>query len=200
MAHETIPGGMRAVLQARDVSEGELINVFHVKAPESSISYADCLAVAGAIKEWWDSQYRHLCSDQIHGTQVVVTGTDTVPAAQASLGLDTSGDRVGPGIPSGVTLCLKGVTHIAGRRYRGRNYLFPAVYTDLQVLNQDIFTPGYVGAAVGVFNNLLGNIQTAGYSLGVGSYVDAAIRPYTAYVAVDDLVDSQRRRLQLRGR
>lgn len=200
MAHVLIPGGMRVVLQARDVTEGELINVFHVKALESSISYADCLSVANTFKDFWDNYYRHLCSDQIHGTQVVVTGTDTVPAAQASVGLTTTGDRVGTGLTTSITLAIKGVTHIAGRRYRGRNYLFPAVQPDLQPLNPDVFNPGYVNAAVGVFNNLIANLSITNYALGVGSYTDGAIRPYTSYVAVDDLVDAQRRRLQLRGR
>ena len=199
MAHILIPGGIRVVLQTRDDQGSVLMNTMHVRVPDPPTSHEQCVAAAGVVKEWWDSQYRHLCNNQITGYQVIATATDAVPAFQHAIGLDTAGDRTGPAVTTSVTLAVKAQTGIAGRRHRGRVYLLPATMLDLEPLDPDLFIDSYRVAAEGVWNNLIGNFNTATLLMGVGSYADAKIYPIASFIAVDRNVDSQRRRLRGRG-
>jgi len=199
MAHVLIAGACRVVLQVRDNQGDVLMNTFHVKVPIAPVTHEHCVAIAGQVAGWWDSDYRHMCNDQITGFQVVVTGADAVPAFQFAQGLTTAGDRIGSGLTTSVTLAIKGQTGLAGRRFRGRQYMFPATALDLEPLDPDLFIASYKDAAAGVWNNLVSGLGAGGYLVGVGSYVNAQVYPYTNYIAVDRNVDAQRRRLRGRG-
>lgn len=198
VAHIPIPSGIRTVLQCENVITGqELLNVFAFMAPGASVSSADCAAVNVFVGTWWDTAYRHMCNGDVAGRQVVSTGTDVFPAAQATLGLSTVGDRAGTPPPSNLTFAVKFASGVASRRHRGRHYMLPAVEGDFV---NDRVTIGYKNAAVGAFNNLIASANTAGYPLVIMSLVAAALYPVSIAVAVDDVADSQRRRLAGRGR
>lgn len=198
VAHIPIAGGIRTVLQAENNITGqEYLNVFNFKAPGSGVSAADCAAVNTFMTVWWNNNYRHMCAILVVGRQVVSTGMDVFPAAQATGVLAFPGDRAGVITTSGTTLAVKFATGVASRRHRGRHYSFPAVQNDVA---GDSFTGAYVTALVGVWDNLIASAQTAGYPLVIASLADAALYPVSNAVAVDATIDSQRRRLPGRGR
>jgi hypothetical protein len=198
VAHIPIPGGIRTVLQAENNITGqEYLNVLNFKAPGASVSAADCAAVNTLVVTWWNNNYRHMCAILVVGRQVVSTGMDVFPAAQASQALAFPGDRAGVINTSATTLAVKFATGVASRRHRGRHYAFPAVENDVA---GDQFTSAYVTALVGVWDNLIAAAQTAGYPLVIASLADAALYLVSTAIAVDATVDSQRRRLPGRGR
>jgi len=200
MAHVFIPDGMRIVLQANNLWSGELIHTFHAKVPSGSPGFGDVTAVAAVVRDWWNNSYRNICSTDVQGSQVVVTGTNTVPAAQAVLPLTQAGTQSGAANTAGATLCIKSTSHLSGRSNRGRQYTFPTIAASLDTANKNYWTTAYVNAAVASFNGLVANMAAAGYTLGIGSYTLGIIRPIVEYVSIDHLVDYQRRRGEGRGR
>ena len=197
MAHIFIPNGARIVVQGQGTAGQELLHTFHAINPAGAFDYAACLAVANAVSQWCTNFYKHMWASGIHMNQVVVTGTDAVPAAQATVGNTTPGDRAGISLPSSLSLTLKYATNTSGRRHRGRVYGWPAVENDY--LDEDAYTPAYVTAMLGVFGNLITALNTAGYPLAIGSYTDAKVYPVLRVVAVDDIMDSRRRRTKNQG-
>lgn len=198
MAHIFIPDGVRVVVQGIGKDAVELLNVMHVKVPSGPPSYADCAAIANVFHDWVVNFYKNMWTADSECQQIVATSTAAAPGPQASLPVNQLGTRTGTQVTNDVTLCIKLATHTSGRRHRGRFYAWPAVLTDLS--DPNFFTAAYTNGMLGVLGNLAANIQTAGYALGVASYTDATIYPITNFVAVDRVVDAQRRRLPLRGR
>jgi hypothetical protein len=130
--------------------------------------------------------------------QIVATGMASAPAPQALATGLLAGNRGGTQLPGDATLCIKLATHLSGRRHRGRFYAWPAVQTDL--VSPSAYQLSYVNAMLGVLGNLGAALTTAGYALAIASLTDGAMYPVTAFVAVDSIMDAQRRRLPGRGR
>jgi hypothetical protein len=198
MAHIFIPDGVRVVIQGIGKDAVELIHVLHVKVPSAPPSYADCLTIAQTVNTWVGNYYKHMWTPDTECQQVVATSTAAAPGPQATVSGGQLGDRSGTQVTNDVTLCLKLATHTSGRRHRGRFYAWPAALPDLS--DPNFFTVGYTNAMLGVMNALGSLLNTAGYTWGIASYTDAQIYPITSVVAVDRVVDAQRRRLPLRGR
>src|SRR6185503_2215642 len=62
MAHVVIPKGIRTVLRGHASFGGELLHVFHFRAPTATPSAADCAAVNSNILPWWNTQYKNMCN------------------------------------------------------------------------------------------------------------------------------------------
>lgn len=200
VAHIFIANGIRAVLRGHASEGQELLHVFYARAANAHPDYADCLAVNSAITDWWNSQYRNMANTGVEMTDVTSTGTDAAPAAQANTIIGTLGSRLGVFISPGNTLAIKATTHVSGRRNRGGKRPFPAVINDLQSPGEDRYTDAYRNAVVGVFNNLVAAMGSAGYPLCFASYADVAMKQIASFVAVDDYMDGMSRRLLGRGR
>lgn len=196
VAHEFIPNGIRVVLEGTDTTAQHMLHVFNVRGPNAAPDYADCLAAATAVASWWDTQYRNMVTSLIAGRRVVATGLNAVPAAQATVLLTTVGNRGATPLPASVSCGLKWYTHSSGRRHYGRVFAWPMSQNDA---NGDLFTPAYMGAIIGVMNNLLLSLNTAGYPLVIFSRTDLALYNVSGVVAIDSVVDSRRRRLTGRG-
>lgn len=196
VAHEFIPNGIRVVLEGTDATAQHMLHVFNLRGPNAAPDYADCLAAAQAVATWWDTQYRNMVTTSIYGRRVVATGLNTVPAAQATVLLTTQGTRGTTPPPASVSCALKWYTHSSGRRHFGRFFSWPMDRPDIA---GDIFSPAYMGAIIGVCNNLLLALNTAGYPLCIFSRTDIALYNVSGVIAIDAVVDSRRRRLTGRG-
>ena len=198
MAHIFIPRGVRVVVRATGPSAQRYLHVFGVLVPTDNPGYDDCVAINTAFYNWVANDYRPMFASGVFVRDVVSTGMNSVPAAQATLPIALAGTRAGISLPGSVTMAVKSATHLSGRRNRGYKSVWPAVITDLSA-TQDRFQGAYVDAVVGVFNSLIARVNAAGYTLGIPSLTDAAIKPVATFVAVDDVLDARRRRLLGRG-
>lgn len=199
MAHVFIPDGVRVVLQGAGLYNQELINVIGVQVPGGGPpSVGDCLNIATAVRGWWENTYHNMVPATTIMSQIVATSLATAPAPQAQLTSPVVGTRAGTQVSDEVSLCLKLATNLTGRRQRGRFYAWPAVLTDLAT--PDIFTVGYVSAMRLALGDLGSRLTAAGYVWAVISPTDAAMKPIVRAVAVDAIVDSQRRRTTQHGR
>lgn len=200
MAHVFIPNGIRVALRGHGPEGQELLNTFHVISPSAPPSAADCAAVNDVMFNWWQAIYKNMVCTTCEATDSVSTGMNGVPAAQHQRIIGTLGTRIGTQVPPNVTLSVKAGTALSGKRNRGRNFAWPFVFADLQLPGEDRVSDVYRSAINSVFNALVSRMNTAGYTLGVFSQADAAIHPIASYAAVDDYIDSQRRRILGRGR
>lgn len=199
MAHIFVVDGVRVVIQAIGGELTEYLNVMHVQVPGGvPASFGDVTAIAGVFLAWYNGQYRNMFPSSLTGTQIVATGMASAPAPQALATGLLAGTRTGTQLPGDATLCVKLATHLSGRRHRGRFYAWPAVQSDLQTASG--YTLAYANALLGVLGNLGAALTTAGYALAVASLTDGQMYPVTAFVAVDRIMDAQRRRLPGRGR
>lgn len=197
VAHIFIPNGIRAVLRATGPDGQEYLHTFHARGPNASPDYTDVLTVAQTVGAWWGSDYRNMVTNNVIGRDVVATGINAVPAAQATVFLSLPGLRAGNIMPSEVSCSVKFFTHLSGHTNYGGARAWPATESDV---TQDRFTPAYMGAIVGVFQNLINQMNAAGYPLVIASYHDIALKVVAGVEAIDDVVDSQRRRTVNRGR
>lgn len=158
-------------------------------------------AVDGAV----GSDYLAILSDQVSYVNTHVRGltssVDLEGVANASA--STGGDSDSP-LPSNATLCVSLRTGLTGRSARGRFYSVGATFGD--VLTADVFTAAYVAAVVATIVAISTQAGAAGWTLVVLSRRNAGValtaavaRPVTQIYAVDNNVDSQRRRLKGRG-
>lgn len=115
-----------------------------------------------------------------------------------------NGTGGGSVLPLNVAFCVKLSTGLTGRSQRGRWYwgnLSSGILIDaghIAVANQT----GYAN----VLNTLLANLATAGYTMVVTSYMTGGAwrsagqnTPVVTCLAIDNALDSQRRRLPGRG-
>jgi len=200
MAHVVIPNGIRTVLRGHASFGGELLHVFHFRAPTATPSAADCAAVNSNILPWWNTQYKNMCNTGVMLDDVTSTSIAEVPGPQAQGVSGILGTRIGQFCTPDTTMCVKFATGLSGRTNRGRIYPWPMCTGDLLLPDEYRVTASYRAAMVGVLNNLIGIMNTAGYPMVVRSGVDAALHPVSLAVAVDDYIDSQTRRLGAHGR
>ena len=105
--------------------------------------------------------------------------------------------------PNSAALAVSFRTAARGRTARGRNYVFgmPQAY-----LVSNSFSAPFVNGVQSAYNTLIGVAADNGYTWVVASRYEnnaprtsGLTRPVTAAVVVDEVLDSQRRRLPKRG-
>jgi hypothetical protein len=197
VSHIFIPNGIRVVLFAEAGTGQQLLHVFHMQGPNAAPDYTDCLSAAQIVGTWWGSNYRNMVANTTVGRQVVATGMNSAPAAQATVLLTLAGTRPGNSAPGEISCALKWFTHSSGRRNHGGPRGFPPNVLDYV---GDRFQASYITAMLGVFGNLLISAATGGYPVVIASLADVALKPIAGVTNVDDIIDSQRRRTLGRGR
>lgn len=197
VAHIFVPACVQAMLQADGPSGQEYLHIFHFRAPNASPDYSDCLAVAQVVNAWWGASYRNMVAPNVVGRRTVATALDAMPSAQATVYTAQPGTRSGTMAPSEISCALAFFTHLNGRRNHGGVRAWPPVVSDVV---GDFFTPLYLGAIVGVFQNLINAANTAGYPMVVLSRADVAMKTIAGVINIDNVIDSQRRRTVNRGR
>jgi hypothetical protein len=122
---------------------------------------------------------------------------------ESTSSLPITGTNSNAGCSNNVTLAVKWQTGYAGRSYRGRTYFIGLTENNV---TGDTVAGAYASGLQGAFEQLMSDLDGAGFGMGVLSrYHNNAPRtagvltPITS-VSVDTVIDSQRRRLQGRGR
>lgn len=197
MAHVFIPGWIEATLEATGPSGQQWLHKIGFRSPNASPDYSDCLTVAQTVATWWNSNYRNMVSSQVVGRRVVATAGDAMPSAQATVLLTLAGNRTGVQAPSEISAAMAFFTHLNGRRNHGGPRSWAPVTADL---NGDHFNSAYMGAIVGVWQNLINAANTAGFPVVIASRTDSQLKTVAGVIAIDDIVDSERRRTINRGR
>lgn len=195
--HIFIPDAVRIVVRGQGTAGQELMHTFHAKNPAGAPDYAFCLSTANIVSQWVTNFYRHFWASGIHLNDVTVTGCDTAPASQAQVSNNVAGDRAGISLPSSITCRLKFGTNTSGRRHLGGASVWPANENDY--LDEDRFQPAYMSAIISTFNQLLFLMNAGGSPLAIASYAAGQAYPILRVLAVDDIVDSRRRRTNTRG-
>ena len=188
---------VKATMQyARDTRQFE--NVFHFWNA-SGWTLASMQTLAEELRAWWNVAGKSPISDAVALTSILVRLYN--PANPLAYDYPVSppmpGGSVGTELPGNVTSTISWRTGLAGRKHRGRSYL-----------------PGYVEASVGDDDRLV-SAQVANIAsnwselilqgvISVGSLVvfhmaDNTVTSIITYI-VENIVDSQRRRLPGRGR
>lgn len=199
MAHRLIPHAMQINIQAHHVDGGMLLNILAAHSPNALPETEECSLVAGAVKTWVQSTYKTICSRDVKFDQVVVTSLAEVDGPQATESLSPTAGTMDIGsAPLNATLCLKRTSNTAGRRKRGRTYCFPPGSD--QVVDPGHWAASYVTDAIDAWNALRDALVTISLPLCIASHVAEADYIQDEFVAVDNVIDSQRRRLPGRGR
>lgn len=172
----------------------------------------DMLALANGLSSWWINEYAPLVSIGVQLREVVVTDMSSATGPQVSFSPATPafGANTSAVKPSNAAATVSFRTASRGRSFRGRNYI-PGLTQD--TLNGDTLQTAFMNDAVDAYEQLL----PAGTAEIVGTWVIASrfhgvdsdkkpiprttgiATPVTSVVIVDNVVDSQRRRLPGRG-
>jgi hypothetical protein len=174
------------------------VNTFHVTR-STAWTTTNMGTLANMFVTWWSTQYRNLAWTGVALYQVQVRLYDPTNPLAFDLTLGTpAGGTVGSAPdPASATLSTSWRTGLAGRKYRGRFYTVGMV--EAQSQDNDTVTSGYVTSAGTVATALLSDLAAAALSLVIFHRVDNTFTPVISTI-VENLVDSQRRRLAGRGR
>jgi hypothetical protein len=181
------------------------INTFHVDAEVGEWDITQMIVLAENFRDWWNTHYRQAVSDKVSLVQVQVRKYD--PAVPLAYDLPVSpplpGGRPGTVSPGNVTSTVSWRTGLAGRRFRGRIYN-PGI-SEADTSEADELGSVVINLLAQAALQLITGALTTG-ELGVfhapkdtPSAFDNTITEVVSAV-VEDILDSQRRRLPGRGR
>lgn len=191
-------------VEMRFTQDGQKVeNVFHVEkdGPDQA---GTRLTVAGYFYQWWTTEMAPLINDQVQLREIYVTdmsaqnggSTTYVPIAT------TYGASVQDPLPNNVTLAVSARTSQRGRSFRGRSYV---VGLTRNTVLHNRFNDAVVTAVQNAYNTLINDYIEQGQLVVVSKVsggvprTEGVTTPITAWVVVDNVVDSQRRRLPGRG-
>lgn len=206
MPHPFIPAPNCASVELIYTNAGEVNeNVFHVRKG-SPFSLSDLQTLRGVVNSWDAATAAGGRASAATLTRIRTKALDTNSSPMEDYYLPTprAGGIGVASTPLNVAFCCKLATGLAGRSYRGRWYWgnIPASFL------ADAGNLAHASAVglTGFLNTLISNLNSAGYTMVVVSYYNngawrttAVATPVTNAVAVDESIDSQRRRLRGRG-
>jgi len=179
-------------------------NVFHSRF--ASAPDVTTLGLVGlAYKDWWVDNMAPILSPDISLVQVVAVDLTTDSGATATVITDLphAGSNGESAVPNNVALCVSLRTANRGRSFRGRSYVAGLGESSVTVSRVNTIL---VGQIVSAYNELITTLQGIDAPLVVVSkFHDRAARTEAVSTAVetalciDNVVDSQRRRLPGRG-
>jgi hypothetical protein len=176
----------------------QVVNTFHVSRL-GGWGFTDMVTLANAVKTWWSAYYKPMLPSQYTLNAIQVRKYD--PVAPLAYDLNVSppeaGTRGTTPEAGNVTLSMSERTGLAGRKYRGRMYL-------AGIGTGDVSTTDTVVSALSLLaaNAIAALISTSlppGVVLGLFHRNTNTITDVIAYV-IENVIDSQRRRLPGRGR
>lgn len=179
-------------------------NVFHVRKNEGADS-PDLPLIATAFDAWHENYLVPLQSNSLKLREIYVVDitTPTSPAHTEPILPARAGARSSASLPNSVTLAVSLRTAQRGRSHRGRSYVL-GLCEDQIALNQ--VDPATVTLYLVAYEQLRQDLITAGHELVVTSFYTAGAprasglsTDVTSISIVDDVVDTQRRRLPGRG-
>ena len=173
----------------------------------AGVTVALANSLGAALVTWWNTNFKPITSnlmalDQVYISDLTANNSFTVAY---STGLPLVGANATEALPFNVAYCVSFRTANRGRSGRGRNYV--AGLTEAQQA-ASVIAAGTRTTIVTAYQGLVGaGTFVAGLQFCVVSRftnnaprVTALIQPITNVTTIDDILDSQRRRLPGRGR
>jgi hypothetical protein len=179
-------------------------NVFHVQGT-APLTVAQLTQVGNAFRDWWIGSIAGLVPQTLSLQRVEVIGLDAAnsPGVVVSGGtLPAPGAHTQPQLPNNVTVAVRWLTAFRGRSFRGRT--FHLGIAEDQVTGNTISGP-LQSNLQSQYDNLPTTIGLAPFVLVVvsrfsnGQPRTQGISTAITSVSVDNVIDSQRRRLPGRG-
>lgn len=185
-----------AVIMAHDTRQ--VVNTFHVEKA-TTWALTDLVALANAVQTWWNTYYKLMVPAVFSLTQIQVRVLN--PAIPLAFDLNVSppiaGTRGGNSEAGNVSLSMSERTGLAGRKFRGRMYLGGVSETDANA--NDTVTSALVTLAANAMANLIAGALPANQFLTLFHRQSNSFTDVISYV-IENVIDSQRRRLPGRGR
>lgn len=182
----------------------KFLNSFHVDKP-TPWTLPEMVQLAIDFRDWWDQFLSNPLPGEVALSQVQVRKYD--PTAPLGMDLDVSppiaGGDAGPAAPGNATQTISWRTGLAGRRFRGRNYV-PGL-GEGQISTSDLVSSTVVNALAAAAGELILGALTSG-KLTIFHAPQEVPTPYdntttdVISAVIENVVDSQRRRLPGRGR
>lgn len=187
-----------AMVFARDTRT--FINTFHcTKFPAAAWTQPELVQLAIVFRDWWDDFYRLYASDAVSLGQVQTRVLDPnnplgydLPVTPAIAGTNALAEA-----PGSATQTLSWRTGLAGRKYRGR--IYAVGLSDNAIADDDRVASPYVSVLSQAAVELLTALATATFRMVVFHRGDNTYTTVISYI-IENILDSQRRRLPARGR
>lgn len=202
-----VPAANTVMAELRYLMNGEQAeNTLYFDRTPGTISAGNLPTVGSLLAGWWDAAYAPFISNQVELNEIYLTDltSATGPTFTFAPTVPLLGQDASPPMPKNVSLAVSFRTAGRGRSARGRNYIYGL--TEADITNDEVSTTTANGLQAG-YNTLIGALASEGYTWVVvsrylnGNQRAAALKqPVTSVVVVDNVVDSQRRRLPGRGR
>lgn len=192
-----IPTAIRAAMKYLQHNQ-ERVNVLHFTKPGGAIDDGDLSDIAQFLDDWHANYLKNAQSNQLTLDQIQVTDISVPGGHQETLDLATPrpGALATSPAPGNVTNTLSLRTNRVGKRYRGRIYIPGLV--DVDTGDDDTISSTQLARLAVVAGQLLIGVPGT-MELGVASRVGLFITPVLTLV-LENIIDSQRRRLPGRGR
>lgn len=184
----------------------EIENVYHVRKDSGPLDTTDFEAVGLILHDWWEDHQQTAAPDvlSLNSIEIVDLTEESSGGMTYLLDLPLIGTvTAAHPLPLNVTVAIKWLTALRGRSYRGRTY-----YIGLQ--QEQVEDNALIGsmrsALVANYNALISAFDTTAYDLVVCSRVNnkivrsVGVATRIISASVDVNLDSQRRRLNGRGR
>lgn len=180
---------------------------------DSAWDTSSLTGLASNMRDWWAADYSDLVSNQCTLNEVVVTDLTTESSGQSVIaGGGINGIQTAARVANNVTATVSFRTGARGRSFRGRNYI--AGLTTFAFDDANHLTEDFVADMIAQYGNIITAILPAGQTWVVFSRfsgidptthrpiprVAGVATAVTTVTVVDNIADSQRRRLPGRGR
>jgi len=206
MAFIPLPTGAKAVIhQALD--NQICLNDLWFALPSGAPTLSEVQALAVLVDAWFSGAILPYLNEGLAYGFTTVQAWDVVNGFTADVNTSAGiGGITGEAAPNNVSPCVSFRTGMAGRSFRGRNYI--AGVSNSDILGNTIDT-GWATTIVNGYNFLLpgGVNDPAPFVWSVASFFTANLprltgiaTPITSVIFTDSIVDSQRRRLPGRGK
>lgn len=183
------------------------INDLYFFLPAGEPTLAQTLQLAQDLDAWWSASVlinlnESLTYNFIRTRSLLVPNGFTAESASNS----GPGGISGEAVPNNVNPCISFRTGVAGRSFRGRNYIPGLSNSDV---TGNVLETAWKTALINAYTDLNpgGNFGTAAWNWVVVSYFTGGspraaglVTPVISAIFTDDIVDSQRRRLPGRGK
>lgn len=182
-----------------------LLNVFHVSRP-IAWDNAAIIAFSAIVQNWFNANYKGVIPSDIALSQMQFRKQDPADplAYDVNLSPALAGTRGAPTEAANATVTMSARTGFAGRAYRGRMYVPGLIEGD--VTADDRISSALAVGLANAANQLIAVLITWGVNWCifhrpglVPKPLDNTFTNVTSYV-IENILDSQRRRLPSRGR
>jgi len=171
---------------------------------DAPVDLAGLEALGLAVQGWWITTHRAQVSNSVSYREIFARDLTVQSGLERQFITDPplSGAVSGDAVPSNVSLAVSFRTGFAGRSFRGRNYIPPI--NEGQITANRVL-PAVQANWVTIYEELLTTAPSDWTWVVLSRYANNAPRPEAVATpvigvqVVDDIVDSQRRRLPGRG-